>query len=61
MVDTVEWKAVGGHPPFPSPGWNVSQKWQFPLYVYSVGGIDDNVHIAQVLEGDDLSNFLSIG
>ncbi len=55
--------------PPPSPGWAnfafmiefTPEKWQLPLCVYSVGGIDDNVHIAQVLEGDDLSNFLSIG
>jgi hypothetical protein len=31
-------------------------KWQLPLCVCSVGGIDDNVRIAQVLEGDDLSH-----
>jgi hypothetical protein len=40
--------------------WTVKQ---LPLYVYSVGGIDDNVQIAQALEGDHLShsNFLSSG
>jgi hypothetical protein len=34
-----------------------ARKWQLPVCVYSVGGIYENEHIAQVLEGDDLSNF----
>ncbi len=61
MVDRVKGGCRAPHPPPPHQAEMYASKWQLPLCVYSVGGIDDNVQIGQVLEGDDLSNFLSIG